>query len=71
MSLMLEYGFEKMGLDRVWLIVRADNNVAVGLFESLGFETVEVMEGAVVVDGVSRDKLRMELAAADFEDQKR
>lgn len=26
--------------------IRADNDVAVGLFEGLGFETVEVIEGA-------------------------
>ncbi len=63
MEIMLAYGFDAMNLERIWLIVRADNNVAVGLFESLGFETVEVLEEAVVVDGMPRDKLRMELAA--------
>ncbi len=62
MELMLDYGFDEMNLERIWLIVRSDNNVAVGLFESLGFETVEVLEDAVVVDGVPRDKLRMERA---------
>lgn len=63
MALLIDYGFDAMKLESIWLIVRADNAVAVGLFGSLGFETVEVLEGAVVVDGVSYDKLRMELRA--------
>jgi RimJ/RimL family protein N-acetyltransferase len=71
MELMLDYGFEEMNLERTWLIVRADNEVAVGLFESLGFETVEVIEEAVVVDGVARDKLRMELARENWAGHRR
>lgn len=66
MGLMLDYGFEDLGLDRVWLVVRADNAVAADLFVSLGFEMVDVLEGAVVVDGVARDKLRMELFAQQW-----
>ncbi|MFP4599028.1 MAG: GNAT family N-acetyltransferase [Persicimonas sp.] len=66
MELMLDYGFDEMQLERIWLIVRADNSVAVGLFESIGFETVEVLEEAVIVDDVSYDKLRMELAREDW-----
>jgi RimJ/RimL family protein N-acetyltransferase len=66
MELMLEYGFDEMNLERIWLIVRADNGVAVSLFERLGFETVEVLEDAVVVDGVPRDKLRMERRSEDW-----
>ena len=62
MELMLDYGFSELALERIWLIVRADNKVAVGLFECLGFATLEVLEDAVVVDDVPYDKLRMELA---------
>lgn len=66
MELMLDYGFSEMGLERIWLVVRADNDAAVGLFESLGFETIEELEDAVVVDDVSHAKLRMELAREDW-----
>ncbi|QDG53957.1 GNAT family N-acetyltransferase [Persicimonas caeni] len=66
MELMLDYGFDEMKLKHVWLVVRADNDVAVALFESLGFETAEVLEDAVVIDDVSYAKLRMELKSKDW-----
>src|SRR5690554_6972869 len=70
MELMLDYGFEAMGLKSIWLIVRADNSVAIGLFESLGFETVEVLENAVVVDEATFDKLRMQKATEKSANQR-
>ena len=66
MELMLHYGFDEMKLECVWLVVRADNEAGVALFESLGFQTVEVLEDAVVIDDVPYDKLRMELKRQDW-----
>ena len=63
MQIMLAFAFGTLGLKRVWLVVRADNERAVRLFSRMGMVVVEKLIGATVVDGTSRDKLRMELAA--------
>lgn len=62
MQLLLEFAFGPLGLSRVWLMVRADNQRAVSLFTRMGFVVAQTHVGAVVVDGTPRDKLRMELA---------
>jgi RimJ/RimL family protein N-acetyltransferase len=61
MELLLSFAFGPLGLRRVWLIVRADNQRALRLFRRMGFVVVETQVGVVVVDGQPRDKLRMEL----------
>ena len=63
MQLLLAFAFKTLDLKRVWLVVRADNERAVKLFSRMGMVVVEKLIGATVVDGTSRDKLRMELAA--------
>ena len=60
MQLLLAFAFGPLGLHRVWLIVRADNERAVKLFGRMGFVVVERQVGVVVVDDTPRDKLRME-----------
>jgi len=61
MQLLVAFAFGPLGLHRVWLIVRADNERAIRLFSRMGFVVVETQVGAVVVDDQPRDKLRMEL----------
>jgi RimJ/RimL family protein N-acetyltransferase len=63
MQILLAFAFGPLALKRVWLIVRADNARAVRLFSRMGMVVVEKQIGAAVVDGTTRDKLRMELAA--------
>jgi RimJ/RimL family protein N-acetyltransferase len=60
LQLLLAFAFGPLGLHRVWLIVRADNERAVKLFGRMGFVVVERQVGVVVVDDTPRDKLRME-----------
>lgn len=62
MTLLLNFGFEQLGLRTIWLIVRTENSRAVSLFTRLGFAVVETLEAAVIVRGVARNKLRMELS---------
>jgi RimJ/RimL family protein N-acetyltransferase len=62
MALLLDFGFEQLELRTIWLIVRAENARAVRLFTRLGFVVVETLEAAVIVRGVARNKLRMELS---------
>jgi RimJ/RimL family protein N-acetyltransferase len=66
MHLMLDYGFNEMQLDRIWLIVRADNERGVGLFEGLGFRVSETIKAAVIVDGSPKDKFRMLLSKFEW-----
>jgi RimJ/RimL family protein N-acetyltransferase len=61
LQLLLSYAFEQLALVRVWLVVRTDNERAVSLFKRFGFVVVERNVGVVVIDGVPRDKFRMEL----------
>lgn len=61
MQLLLHYGFDRLGLRTIWLIVRAENSRALRLFENLGFVVTERLVAAAVVHGIPRDKLRMEL----------
>jgi RimJ/RimL family protein N-acetyltransferase len=64
LGLLLTFAFEQLALARVWLVVRADNARAVGLFQRFGFVVVERQVGVVVIDGTPRDKLRMERRAS-------
>jgi RimJ/RimL family protein N-acetyltransferase len=61
MRMLLEEGFNELRLQNIWLVVREENARAVGCFSRLGFTVAEKLEAAVVVKGVPRNKLRMEL----------
>jgi RimJ/RimL family protein N-acetyltransferase len=67
MQLLLTFAFGPLGLHRVWLIVRADNERPTRLFGRMGFAVVERLIGVVVVDDTPRDKLRMELTRGDHD----
>ena len=51
--LLLKYGFEVLGLNRIYLYTEVDNTAAQGLFEKIGF----VKEGLVRQDILSHGKL--------------
>jgi RimJ/RimL family protein N-acetyltransferase len=61
LRLLLTFAFGELALARVWLVVRTDNERAVSLFKRFRFVIIERSVGAVVIDGVPRDKFRMEL----------
>lgn len=56
---MIQHAFEKLGLQRVHLMVLPENERAIRLYERLGFTRDGVHPAAVVKDGVSRDLLAM------------
>ena len=62
MDLMLQFGFERLHLRTIWLVVRAENTRGVRLFSRLGFAVAETLEAAVIVRGIARSKLRMQLS---------
>lgn len=71
MRLLLRYGFEELALERIWLVVRADNRRGVALFDRLGFLVTETMEAAAIVRGTPRDKFRMDLTVDRYVEQRR
>jgi RimJ/RimL family protein N-acetyltransferase len=45
MQRLLQFGFERLGLRTIWLVVRAENARAMRLFTGLGFVVAETLEG--------------------------
>ena len=68
MQLLLQFGFERLGLRTIWLVVRAENARAVRLFTRLGFVVAETLEGAAIVAGIPRNKFRMLLTREAWRD---
>ena len=64
--LILEYGFDKMGLEKVILRVHKDNYGAIKSYEKAGFKTIDRTE-IVNIDGVDCEIIFMELEKKDFE----
>ena len=62
MGLLLQFGFERLNLRTIWLVVRTENARGVRLFTRLGFTVVERLEAAAIVGGIARSKLRMQLS---------
>jgi RimJ/RimL family protein N-acetyltransferase len=65
--LLLGHAFDTLGMKTVWLIVRADNQRALKLFERLGFIRNQLLVGAAVVDGMPKDKWKMVLSRKAFQ----
>jgi RimJ/RimL family protein N-acetyltransferase len=53
------------GLERVELIVRADNDAAIGLYRRAGFVQEGLLRRYLIVDGVACDALQMARLATD------
>ena len=54
-----EYGFEKLGLHKIWLEVHADNIAGVKAYEKFGFVQEGYFKDNVFYDGEYRDEIRM------------
>jgi RimJ/RimL family protein N-acetyltransferase len=68
MQELLQFGFERLHLTMIWLVVRAENARALRLFTRLGFVVTETLVAAAVVGGIPRDKFRMQLAREAWRD---
>jgi RimJ/RimL family protein N-acetyltransferase len=66
LGLLLAFGFGELGLASIWLMVRADNDRALKLFRRGGFKVIGRHVAAVTIDGVARDKLKMQLSSAEY-----
>lgn len=68
MRLLMGYGFDRLGLHAIWLIVRAENQRAINLFRRLGFSHDGTLRAAALVDGVFHDKCLMSMLSTEWTD---
>jgi RimJ/RimL family protein N-acetyltransferase len=66
MSMLLEYGFEELGLNRVGLSVFAFNEDAISTYEKLGFREEGRLRGALKRDGTFHDAILMSILESEW-----
>ncbi len=65
-SLVLDYGFKKLNLRKIFLAVFENNIHAIKLYKSLGFKTEGKLIKHISVDGVLYDKYLMGVFSKDY-----
>jgi RimJ/RimL family protein N-acetyltransferase len=63
----LRFGFETVGLERVWLTVQASNGRAIRSYEKVGFRREGVMRRSFRTNGVIGDSLLMAILRDEWE----
>ena len=66
MSMLLDYSFEKLGLNRVGLSVFAFNEDAISTYEKLGFREEGRLRGALKRDGAFHDAILMSILESEW-----
>lgn len=67
LNLLLKFAFEVLGMDKVYLTARVDNNVGIHIYKKLGFNPEGVMKKEYKVrDGQRIDLLRMSILKEDW-----
>src|SRR5262245_48920234 len=64
--LIVEHGFARLNLNRIWLGVFADHEAAIKIYERLGFMIEGRLRAAILRDGSAHDQLIMGLLAEEF-----
>jgi RimJ/RimL family protein N-acetyltransferase len=64
--LMLSYCFSRLNMNRVYLVVYADNARAINLYERCGFKVEGTLREAQFADGVFKDVLAMSILRREF-----
>lgn len=67
-TLIVEHGFNRLNLLRIWLGVFAAHEAAVKLYEAVGFRVEGTLREAILRDGKAQDQLMMSLLAREFRD---
>lgn len=68
-ELILEYGFEVLGLHKIFLRVLSDNELAIKSYEKAGFTKEGYFKDEVLLDGNYRDIIFMAVIAGSEEDE--
>lgn len=70
-GLLLEYGFEKLNLNKIWLGVNAENLAAGRSYEKAGFVKEGVLRQEIFRNNRYYDAIRMSILRAEYEKQKK
>ena len=65
-KLALDYAFEKLGMNRVFLRVFADNKQAIRSYEKAGFRYEGTFKDDVIIDGVPYDMVFMAILKSEW-----
>jgi len=65
-NLTMYFGFNKLGLKRIFLNVQSNNKIAIKLYENLGFIKEGVLRSSIFKDGVYLDEIVMGILSSDF-----
>jgi len=69
-KLILKYGFEELGLNRIFLRVFARNERAIASYKKAGFVYEGLFRQDVILDGVKEDVVFMSILREDYEKNK-
>jgi len=69
-SLLLHYGFNGMGLNKIYLHVASENQIAIAMYQSLGFVTEGDLAQEYFIQGSFRDVIRMRLLTSEWSARK-
>ena len=64
--LAIEYSFAVLNLFKLYLVVDRENEVAVHIYQKLGFETEGILRKEYYVNGQYRDVIRMAIFRGDY-----
>ena len=67
-KLLLEYGFQTLGLHSIWLGVNAENARAIACYKKCGFKMCGCFREGIFMDGRFVDSLRMDILDREFEE---
>ena len=65
-SLIIEHGFNRLNLHRIWLGVFAEHEAAVKLYERIGFRVEGTLREAILREDKAKDQLIMGLLAHEY-----
>ena len=69
-KLLIQYGFQKLNLNKIWLGVNAENKAGVTSYEKSGFKREGVLRQEIYRNGKYYDAIRMSILRKEFDAKK-
>jgi RimJ/RimL family protein N-acetyltransferase len=66
MQEMLDYGFNQLGLNKIWLRVEVDNEKAIKSYKRMGYVEEGILRQDRLRKGVFVDRLRMSILKEEY-----
>ena len=64
--LMLKYGFDQLGLERIFLLVLEENASAIKVYQKCGFHTEGTLRRSIYKDGEFKSQILMSILKTEF-----